>query len=85
MRSSDHKNAANVLPEPVGATTRVFSPRPIACQACTCAGVGAANAEVNQARVTDEKPSGNPDAGWSASACLFRLIRRFCTVARTLA
>ncbi len=33
-RSSAHRNADSVLPDPVGAMTRVFSPLPIAAQAC---------------------------------------------------
>ena len=40
------------MPDPVGAMTRVFSPLPMAAQACAWAWVGAANAEVNQSRVT---------------------------------
>ena len=44
------RNAANVFPEPVGATTRVCSPFPIASQAPACAAVGAAKAAVNQSR-----------------------------------
>ena len=52
-----HRNAASVLPEPVGATTSALSPWPIAAQACTCAGVGSANAAENQALVGAEKPS----------------------------
>src|SRR3954452_12445259 len=56
-RSSAHKKAARVLPDPVGATTRACSPRLTASQAPTWAGVGAANAWVNQARVAGEKRS----------------------------
>ena len=48
-RSIACRNAARVLPLPVGATTRVSSPREIAAQAPSCAGVGAANAAASQA------------------------------------
>ena len=37
-RSSPHRNAASVLPEPVGAEISVCSPVAIAGQACACAG-----------------------------------------------
>ncbi|GAA3422216.1 hypothetical protein GCM10018952_71570 [Streptosporangium vulgare] len=50
-RSSDHRKAASVLPDPVGATTRVLSPRAIAAHAPSCAAVGAANAPANQSLV----------------------------------
>ena len=44
---SDHKNAASVLPEPVGATTSAFSPSEIARHACSCTAVGAAKTSPN--------------------------------------
>ena len=50
-RSIDQRNAESVLPEPVGATTRACRPAAIASQAPTWAGVGAAKAASNQARV----------------------------------
>src|SRR3954452_25019011 len=56
-RSSDQRNAARVLPEPVGATTSACSPLLIADQAPSWAGVGASNAPVNQARVASENRS----------------------------
>ena len=56
-RSSDHRKADSVLPLPVGATTRVSRPEEIASQAPSCAGVGAAKAPVNHARVAGEKRS----------------------------
>ena len=46
-RSIAHRNAASVLPEPVGAMTSVLSPSAIAVQACACAGVGAAKVPAN--------------------------------------
>ena len=52
-----HRNAASVLPDPVGATTSVSSPLPMARQAPAWAGVGSANAPPNQARVAGENPS----------------------------
>src|SRR5674476_31618 len=54
-RSSAHRNAESVLPEPVGATTRVWSPELIASHAPTCAGVGAAKLPLNQSLVAGEK------------------------------
>ncbi len=51
------RNAASVLPEPVGATTSVFSPLPMAAQAWACDCVGSAKAAVNQSRVTALNPS----------------------------
>ncbi len=87
MRSSDHKNAANVLPEPVGATTRVLSPRAIVFHACACAAVGAVNAELNQAAVIGEKPDGMAgprSRGSSSSGPVFLVTPRFWTVLPTL-
>ena len=56
-RSIAHRNAASVLPDPVGATTSVSSPLPMAPQAPAWACVGSANAPSNQARVAGENPS----------------------------
>src|SRR5580698_8917785 len=50
-----HRNAASVLPDPVGAMTRVCSPLLIAVQACSWAVVGSAKAEVNHALVASLK------------------------------
>ena len=47
-RSSAARNAASVLPEPVGATTSTSEPSPMARHAPACAAVGAVNAPVNQ-------------------------------------
>ena len=47
-----HRNAASVLPEPVGAMTSVLSPSAMADHACACAGVGSANVPVNHSRVS---------------------------------
>ena len=63
-----HKNAASVLPEPVGATTSVSSPLPIACHAPAWAGVGSANAPSNQARVAGENPSSGLPVIWLPAA-----------------
>ena len=52
-----HRNAASVLPDPVGATTSVSSPLPIARHAPACARVGSAKAPSNHARVAGENPS----------------------------
>ena len=57
-RSRAQRNAASVLPLPVGATTSTCSPVAMADQACSCAGVGAANAASSQACVAGVKPAG---------------------------
>src|SRR5215212_3594257 len=49
-RSSAHRNAASVFPDPVGAETSTFSPAAIAGQALACAAVGRSNERVNQSR-----------------------------------
>ena len=49
-----HKNAARVLPVPVGAHTSVWSPAAMAGQPSAWGGVGAAKADANQARVGSE-------------------------------
>src|SRR5450755_3865730 len=46
-----YRNAASVLPDPVGAEMRTCSPEAIAGQAWLWAAVGPANAPVNQSRV----------------------------------
>src|SRR5581483_3308486 len=56
-RSIAHRNAASVLPDPVGAEIRTCSPLAIAGQAWACAGVGAVNAPANQSRVRELKCS----------------------------
>src|SRR5690606_586415 len=97
-RSSDHRNAARVLPEPVGATTRVLSPLAIESQAPDWAGVGAAKAPENQSRVAGEKRSSTSTpmppyclvrptvrvSTWCASHCKQALVRAWLRV-RTLA
>src|SRR5581483_5176318 len=54
---SAHRKAASVLPDPVGASTSVWSPWLIAAQPSSCAGVGAGNVAANQRLVTSEKRS----------------------------
>ena len=52
------RNAASVLPEPVGAMTSAFSPRPIAVQARSCTVVGPEGKALrNQVRVVCERLS----------------------------
>ncbi len=63
-RSSAHKKAASVLPDPVGAMTSVSSPLPIAVQAWAWAGVGSAKTAVNQALVAGEKFSSDSVVTW---------------------
>src|SRR5271157_4041598 len=48
-RSSAARNAASVLPDPVGATISVFRPAAMAGQPSRCAGVGSPSASRNQA------------------------------------
>ncbi|SHW86999.1 Uncharacterised protein [Mycobacteroides abscessus subsp. abscessus] len=45
------RNAASVLPDPVGAMTSVLCPSAMACQACAWAGVGVLKAAANHSRV----------------------------------
>src|SRR3954469_8505148 len=49
-RSSPQRNAASVLPEPVGADSSTSSPRAIGGQACSWAAVGRSKARRNQSR-----------------------------------
>ena len=51
-----HRKAARVFPEPVGASRRTLSPRRIAGQALTCAGVGLSNVCENQRATGGRKP-----------------------------
>ena len=51
------RNAANVLPDPVGAMTRVLSPSAMAFQACACAGVGSTKVPANHSQVSALKRS----------------------------
>src|SRR3954469_3392182 len=53
-RSIAHRNAASVLPDPVGALIRTCSPEAIAGHACSWAAVGASNAPSNQSRTGGE-------------------------------
>jgi hypothetical protein len=56
-RSSAARNAASVLPDPVGATTSTSEPSAMAVHAPACAAVGSRNAPRNHARVAGEKAS----------------------------
>ena len=49
--SSADRNAARVLPDPVGAMTSAFCPDEMACHAPACAAVGSANTSANQVAV----------------------------------
>jgi hypothetical protein len=62
-RSIAVRKAARVLPEPVGATTSVSSPRSIASQAAACAGVGASKDSANHAAAAGENEAGSTGAG----------------------
>src|SRR4029079_1704841 len=61
-RSRHHKKAARVLPLPVGAWMSVWRPVEIDFQPPTCAGVGASNADSNQARTAGEKGASGSSA-----------------------
>ena len=56
-RSSAHRNAASVLPEPVGARISECRPPAIAGHPCACAAVGVSNVLSNHARTAGENPS----------------------------
>ena len=62
-RSRHHRNAARVLPLPVGACSSVCCPALMASQPRICACVGSANASANQARVGPEKRASGSEAG----------------------
>ena len=51
-RSIAQRNAASVLPDPVGATTSVLSPSAMADQACAWASVGTAKVPENHSLVS---------------------------------
>ena len=75
--SMANRNAARVLPEPVGATTSTFSPCPMASQARRCTGVGpAANAARNHARTTGENRP-NPAAADRSFASSMAVLASF--------
>ncbi len=56
-RSRPHRKAASVLPDPVGARIRVWSPEAMAGQPWACGGVASAKVVENQARTGSEKRS----------------------------
>ena len=58
MRSMAQRNAARVLPDPVGAHNNVCSPAAIDGQARACANVGSGKAASNQARTGGENGTG---------------------------
>ena len=68
-RSIPQRNAASVLPEPVGARIRVWSPAAIAGQPRSWAGVGSAKARANHSATTGWKSS---SAGRAAGAVVTR-------------
>ena len=82
-RSSAQRNAARVLPEPVGATTRACEPEEMAFQAPFWAGVGAEKAPRNQSRVGRlNRPMASDGCAPAASSCPF--IPPSCPTPRTL-
>ena len=56
-RSMAQRNAAKVLPEPVGARIRLWWPSAMAGQPCACAGVASGKEVSNQARTAGENGS----------------------------
>ena len=56
-RSRHQRNAARVLPLPVGAAMRACLPAATSCQPRSCTSVGAAKEARNQSRVGAEKRS----------------------------
>ncbi len=69
-RSMADRNAASVLPDPVGATTSTSWSWASASQAPACAGVGAAKALSNQALVRAEnRPSPADGPACSMGPC----------------
>src|SRR3990172_10265855 len=71
-RSRDQRNAARVLPDPVGAWMSVWAPVAIASHPRSCAAVGAANDVSNHDRVAGVKRS-RADMGGGYRACTTRL------------
>ena len=66
-RSKEYRNAASVLPLPVGALMSVCSPVAIAGHACSCTAVGSANARANHSCVWGLKAeSGTGPSGYDA-------------------
>src|ERR1700719_1692260 len=71
-RLMHHRNAARVLPVPVGARIKVDSPRAIAGQPCSCGLVGAAKTASNHSRTGGRKRAASRtakpfDGGWLGS------------------
>src|SRR5262249_25788806 len=62
------KNAASVLPDPVGAEIRVVSPARMCGQPWTCGSVGVANRRTNQSRTNGCAHSNPGESGSSDSA-----------------
>ena len=62
------RNAAKVLPDPVGASRSVFSPRRITGQASFCAGEGALKVELNHRRTQGKKPASDLCGGFRVPA-----------------
>ena len=79
-RSRHHRNAARVLPLPVGAWMSVCRPVEIDAQPPTCAGVGASKADSNQARTAGENGASESIGGAAAargvSLCAVADVRR---------
>ncbi|SKT69504.1 Uncharacterised protein [Mycobacteroides abscessus subsp. abscessus] len=67
--SMAHRNAARVLPDPVGAMTRVLSPLAMDCHAPDCARVGVGNDSVNHSRVGAENRASGPGSLLIRSSC----------------
>src|SRR4051794_13844030 len=86
MRSSAHRKAASVLPEPVGAEMRTCSPVAIAGQAWAWAGVGSSKELRNQSRTRGVKAERgmcdlsryDPRGSWMRSGTRGGVVRATC-------
>src|SRR5881397_35806 len=78
-RSIAARNAASVLPEPVGASTSTLSPSAIAGQPSSCARVGVWKVASNHARVAGLKLA----SGSLPTTAMLRVARRSRIVIRT--
>src|SRR5262245_60311008 len=78
-RSMPQRNAASVLPDPVGARIRVWSPWAMTGQPSACAPVGAGKFASNQARTGGENGS-RAEGAWSTRGAYRREPDKGCPV-----
>src|SRR5687767_5977062 len=72
-RSRHHRNAARVLPDPVGAQISVCCPAAIFGQPSDCADVGSANAARNQSAVAGEKLESGSETGAEGTGAEYKV------------